>query len=96
MNYYKSKASSNHFAGQIINLDDNGEEISFMKHSEKYFLWPDPLNDCWININHMHLTLDTPDMDRFSISYLIMTILKKWIIVVFRSTTIVHDDGRYF
>ena len=33
----KSKACSNDFAGQIINLDDDGVEISFLKHSEKYF-----------------------------------------------------------
>ena len=31
------KARSNHFAGQIINLDDNEAEISSLKHSEKYF-----------------------------------------------------------
>ena len=39
----KSKVRSNHFAGQIVNLDDNGVEISFLKNSEKYFVWSDPL-----------------------------------------------------
>ena len=47
----KSKARSNHFAGQIINLDDNEVEISSLKHSEKYFWWLDPLNDSWADIN---------------------------------------------
>ena len=60
----KSKARSNHFAGQIINLDDNGVEKSSLKHSEKYFWWPDPLNDSWVDINDIHLKLDPQNMDR--------------------------------
>ena len=40
----KSKVRSNHFAGQVVNLDDNGVAISFFKNSEKYFMWPDPLS----------------------------------------------------
>ena len=60
----KSKARSNHFAGQIINLDDNGVEKSSLKHSEKYFWWPDPLNDSWVDINGIHLKLDPQNMDR--------------------------------
>ena len=60
----KSKARSNHFAGQIINLDDNGVEKSSLKHSEKYFWWPDPLNDSWVDINDIHLKVDPQNMDR--------------------------------
>ena len=33
----KRKAHSNLFIQQIIDLDDNGVEISFLKHSEKFF-----------------------------------------------------------
>ena len=60
----KSKARSNHFAGQIINLDDNGVGKSSLKHSEKYFWWPDPLNDSWVDINDIHLKVDPQNMDR--------------------------------
>ena len=85
----KILARSKHLAGQIINLDDNGVEISFLKHSEKYFWWPDPLNDSWVDINDIHLKLDTPNMDRRQ-HLIAMIILKKWIIVVFRNPTIVY------
>ena len=82
-------ARSKHLAEQIINLDDNGVEISFLKHSEKYFWWPDPLNDSWVDINDMHLKLVTPNMDRRQ-HLIAMIILKKWITVVFRNPTIVY------
>ena len=34
----KSKAHSNLFTKQIIDLDDNGVEISFLKHPEKFLV----------------------------------------------------------
>ena len=85
----KSKARSNHFAGQIINLDDNGVEKSSLKHSEKYFWWRDPLNDSWVDINDIHLKLDPQNMDRRQ--HLIFgNDIEKINIVVFRSTIIVY------
>ena len=60
----KSKVRSNHFAGQIVNLDDNGVEISFLKNSGKFFMQPDPLSVSWVDVNDIHLKVDTPNMDR--------------------------------
>ena len=59
----KRKVLSNHFAGQIVNLDDNGVETSFLKNSEKYFMWL-IFYVSWVNVNDIHLKLDTPEMDR--------------------------------
>ena len=59
----KSKVCSDHFAGQIVNLDDNEVEISFLKNSQKYYMWPDPLSVSWVDVDDIHLKLDTPNMD---------------------------------
>ena len=60
----KCKNRSNHFVGQIVSLEDEDVEVSFIKQNENYFWWPEPLSTSWVDISDIHLRLNTPDMDR--------------------------------
>jgi hypothetical protein len=53
---------SEHFAGQIVSIDKEGIEIN-LQECDKYFTWPDPESQSWINMDEIHVKLSTPSID---------------------------------
>ena len=57
-------ARSEHFAGQIVIIEDEDVEINFLQECKNYFTWPDPESKSWIKTDEIHVKLSNPSFDR--------------------------------
>lgn len=56
--------SSNHFVGQVLQIDEDEVEIKYMRKSGSYFVWPEVEDIGWTSRADIHLFLNVPSIDR--------------------------------